>query len=711
MSRELLLPTVALAGLLFIIGWLYAPGIANGTFLFDDFANLPALGKYGEIIDHERLIAYLTSGIAGPTGRPVSLLSFLIDARNWPADAAPFLRTNVLLHLLNTALLFALQRALALRLGMSRSKATLAALVGSAAWALHPLWVSTVLYAVQRMAMLATTFVLLGLLALLWGHRQLVTSPFRGAAWIVLSAVPLTLLAGLSKENGLLLPVLALTVIATVLAQHTERLPDDARRVWRGLVTVFYAIPAACLLLYLVVEIPDFAARIDRIREFTLAERVLTQGRMLVEYLSWLLIPRPVSTGLFQDGVEISTGLWEPWTTVPAWLIVLASLVIGWALRRRAPAFALAVLFFFAGHLMESTVAPLELRFEHRSYLPATMLFFPLAVAAVNAGRPRITTAVVAGVIVVIAFMTHLRVDLWSSPLERALTWAKISPESARAQASAALEIRDHGQPRLAMQHLQRQREKFPASTMIQLNYLALSCMTGSLDPNALDGAVYALSHDKRAEPLTYKILGRLIDQTGDGTCGTMRLEDIARLATAARENPAIERSGGQTQSLKMLEAKLSLALRDPDRATRQMADAILSYPSPDALLTAGATLASHGYYTRAITLLDACREDAWQRERDKPIKRLHYAWLDHMTYYEREYAHLRRQLLTDLRRATGSAVESSSAHEDAASISHSSSCKDLAASAGPLRRRGLLSRSTLETIPAAEGELIRETQ
>ena len=59
---------------------------------------------------------YITSGSADPTGRPLSLLSFLVDARNWPADPAPLLRTNVLLHLLNGALLFVLLRQLGRRL-------------------------------------------------------------------------------------------------------------------------------------------------------------------------------------------------------------------------------------------------------------------------------------------------------------------------------------------------------------------------------------------------------------------------------------------------------------------------------------------------------------------------------------------------------------------------------------------------------------------
>src|SRR5207344_419278 len=113
---------------------------------------------------------YLTSGTADPIGRPVALLSFLIDARNWPADPAPFLRTNLLLHLLNGCLLFSLLRRLGSVLDESAAHNDAAALVASGMWLLHPLFVSTTLYAVQREAMLPVTFTLLGLLAFVHGR-------------------------------------------------------------------------------------------------------------------------------------------------------------------------------------------------------------------------------------------------------------------------------------------------------------------------------------------------------------------------------------------------------------------------------------------------------------------------------------------------------------------------------------------------------------
>ena len=171
-----------LAGLL-LVAWLaYSPGLSGG-FLFDDFVNLNAIGATGPVDDWPTFWRYVTSGSADPTGRPLAMLSFLLEARDWPADPHPFLRDNLILHLLNGLLLFALLARLGRVLGESAQRASAAALVGAGLWLLHPLFVSTTLYAVQRQAMLPATFCLLGLLAWVHGRAHLAAGAIsRGTA-------------------------------------------------------------------------------------------------------------------------------------------------------------------------------------------------------------------------------------------------------------------------------------------------------------------------------------------------------------------------------------------------------------------------------------------------------------------------------------------------------------------------------------------------
>ena len=93
-----------LAALFAITWWVYHPGL-SGDFLFDDFGNLPAIGATGPVDNWTAFWRYITSGDADPTGRPLTLLTFLIDARDWPASPYPFKVTNLILHLINGVLL------------------------------------------------------------------------------------------------------------------------------------------------------------------------------------------------------------------------------------------------------------------------------------------------------------------------------------------------------------------------------------------------------------------------------------------------------------------------------------------------------------------------------------------------------------------------------------------------------------------------------
>ena len=62
----------------------------HGGFVFDDFGTLPALGATGPVDGAARFWRYVTAGSSDPTGRPLSMLSFLIDANDWPTDPYPF---------------------------------------------------------------------------------------------------------------------------------------------------------------------------------------------------------------------------------------------------------------------------------------------------------------------------------------------------------------------------------------------------------------------------------------------------------------------------------------------------------------------------------------------------------------------------------------------------------------------------------------------
>ena len=79
-------------GLLVAAIWAYYPGL-DGPFVLDDFGSIAALGHRGGVVDWETFKAFVLGGTSGPTGRPVSLLTFLIDARNLPTPGRSSRRT------------------------------------------------------------------------------------------------------------------------------------------------------------------------------------------------------------------------------------------------------------------------------------------------------------------------------------------------------------------------------------------------------------------------------------------------------------------------------------------------------------------------------------------------------------------------------------------------------------------------------------------
>lgn len=653
-------PWVALLALLGAAWLAYAPGLSGG-FLFDDHINLDALGARGPVEDWPAFWRYITSGSADPTGRPLALLSFLFDARNWPADPVPFLRTNLLLHLLNGALLFALLRRLGAHLDGAGPRTDAAALLGAGLWLLHPLLVSTTLYIVQREAMLPAAFVLLGLLAWLHGRMLQASRPRAGAAWMLAGIALGTMLAMLSKANGALLPLLALVLeVAVLRAGDGAAAAVTARRLRRwswGLLV----LPSLALAAWLLWHMPGLHAELAH-RPWTMAERLLTQPRVLSDYMQLLAVPRVVSTGLYNDAYAVSTGLMQPPATLFALLAVAALLGMGLALRHRAPALSAALLFFFAGHAMESSVVALELYYEHRNYLPALLLGWPLARVLVRWRVPAwIRTAVALGLLLLLTATTWQRALLWGDPQRMALVWAAQNPDSPRAQATAAMTLMSAGRPAQAAMALKPQLQARSDEPQLAFTYADARCASGGLDQGDIATVAYGLRNTHAGAVLVHRWLDQSIATATAGNCPGLDLPVIARWLTAARDNPALLRGEANLAELAMLDGQLALRRGDADTAQAHFRTALAHLPSPDLAARAVATLGAHGHPRQGLALLDGYLAEGFAR---RPVRsgmgRLHDRILERQGWWAHEFAVLRGKLLADLEtHAPGSAPPS----------------------------------------------------
>ena len=433
--------------LLVLVLLVYAPGL-HGPFLLDDFPNfvqhpLAAI----ERLDLESLRNAALSNDSGPSGRPLAALSFSLNY--WFAgqrfEPFWFKLTNVVIHLLNTLLVLVLVRRLLPGL-LPRAQALHAhadtlALAVTAAWALHPLQLTSVLYVVQRMTSLASLCMLAGLVVYLHGRARLAAGRPGGALVALGGLAGGVALGVLFKEIALLLPLYAFVVEYAALERHT--LPPLARRFINGLFAVLVAFPAAIVIGAWAAR-PEWLSGAFGGRPFTLVERLLTESRVLFDYVGMVVAPRPGAFGLFHDDVVVSHGLMEPPTTALAlagWALLVLMAIVSRVRGRRLLSFALG--WFLVGHALESSVFPLELMHEHRNYLASLGVISGVLLLLAD-GLTRMTRAARPALLLVFAFaiapaaLTFARAATWGDTATLVAATLRHQPSSPRTHLLAA---------------------------------------------------------------------------------------------------------------------------------------------------------------------------------------------------------------------------------------------------------------------------------
>lgn len=402
------LPWLLLALLLAATTAIYALGV-SGPWIFDDFVNLQSLLEDRDKGWAALLDEYLMS-FSGRLGRPVAMLTFVFSAVTGGESLAAWKWFNVALHGLTGLAMFWLARRLFEDLGRWEPRAAVyGGLLVAALWLLHPLHVSTVLYTVQRMAILPVLFSTLGLALYLSGRRRLALGE---SGWPrILAALLLCWpLATLSKENGILLGLYVLLVEWLLLPLQDTVQRRRLYAVLGGLIV----LPGLAAVVYLAFN-PEQLIGGYHLRDFSLAERILTESRIVWSYVLWIFVPLQRFLGFMHDDIVLSTGWLAPVTTLPAvlgWLIAAAAVLF---LRRRQPLLAAGIGLFMASQLLESTVIPLELAFEHRNYFGSAGLLLA-AVALLSMGIRHFALRRLLSVLALTLFtaLLLLRVQTWS---------------------------------------------------------------------------------------------------------------------------------------------------------------------------------------------------------------------------------------------------------------------------------------------------------
>lgn len=561
----LILCSLALA----LLVWCYYPGF-SGPFLFDDEPNLAPLSLLEGELSWDRIKLYLNTGVAGPSGRPLSLLSFLANAQDWPTSAWPFKYTNVLLHALNTVLIFWLSLSIIRWVKGDTGSGTAIAGVIALFWAFNPYHASTVLYVVQRMAMLSAFFVLLGLILYFRG-RVFLQDPRRQyvGMGLVFAAYLVAGVGVLAKENAALF-VLMVPLIEWLFFSRGVTLSPALSKLLSWIVV----IPAGLFILGMAFQWSSFSDEYRWFRDFTLGERLLSQLRALGYYLWRYLIPGTDYIGLYGGGFAKSTGLFTPFSTF-GWLIGhLALIGIVVSLRKAAPLLAFGVLFFYVGHAMESSFVPLELVFEHRNYLPSAFLLLPLAALP---GRKIILSGLALTVVLAAVFL-RAEASTWSDGTTFLRTQLERNPESARVVEETSAWYFNHGLHAEAVDLLRSYAEANEANMRLRMRTLQMACEVDDVTPEDIrlfleSGSIH--TGPPELIPVDIERLSRFVQR---GACANLDYETLRAFLENVR--PKLTRSPEGQHAYFASHATLALHARDYPTYRDAVMGAVRSHPN-----------------------------------------------------------------------------------------------------------------------------------
>lgn len=600
---------LGLIGLLTLTYLLYSPGI-SGIFLFDDTPNLSLLGSYPHLSFWDNFWIFLLEGFSGPTGRPISLASFYLNDTHWPSEPVGFIHTNILIHLLNGILVFWLIHKLSAYIKWPQEQQAIFTLGVTAFWLLHPIHITSVLYVIQRMTELSATFVLTGLLFFIYGREKLERSKLSGFLVLFFGVGISLVLSILSKENGILL-VAYILVIEFFFLQPLKHEPPKNFYTWLIPAVI---LPFIVILIYL-------GSRIDSDsfynRDFTLAERLLTEPRVLFDYLRIIILPNMGELTLYHDDYIISKNLFTTWTTLPAiiGLIMFAGLAI--YLRKRVPLIAFGIAWFFAGHLIESTVLPLELYFEHRNYLPLLGVCIPIGFYAIHFYKKLkvVIVAITLSLLLLNSFMLYQNTKQWGKPLELFASWYQNHPDSGRTQQQYRFSLNQKG---LNPDHFltNNQSDQKNISPMLKASIaladLTTKCELGEATEedvkqtlNIMNGNII---HNSAAASLT-----SLVNSWFNAKCSKVTLDQFENFLLTLASREEAQNVPVFAHEVHYALSRIYVSKRNLDKTISYLETSYKNYPTLNGLILRAFYLSSAGIYEKALEVL----KDTSELEKD----------------------------------------------------------------------------------------------
>ena len=444
---SILIPVIILlifAGLVF---GLYFDSLES-PFIFDDINKI-------ERNTHIRLTQFspkeiVSAGLKSSKTRFIAFISFALNYYFHQYDPFGYHIFNNIVHILTGFFLYLFLAAtlktpsLSSRFDHPDLIAFLAALI----WLIHPVQTQSVTYIVQRMNSLASMFFIISF----WCYVRARGVESGKARWLWFAGSILAWLLSLGcKQITVTLPLL-------VFLYEWFFFQDlDKRWLKRRLP---YVLGILVLLGFLALAYTGFdpLEKLNKFRDyrenqFTISQRSLTQTRVVMHYISLLIFPHPSRLNLDYD-FALSYSLINPLTTLLSLSAIIGLIILGIYLAKKNRLISFCIFWFFGNLVIESSIVPLALIFEHRLYLPSMLVFLiPISLGHRYIKLPWLRAALLCLAVVVLCAWTYQRNRVWQSDLTLWNDVVKKSPNKVRPHLNLGKIFSELGKTDIAIKH------------------------------------------------------------------------------------------------------------------------------------------------------------------------------------------------------------------------------------------------------------------
>jgi tetratricopeptide (TPR) repeat protein len=433
------------------IVWILYSNTLNAPFYFDDFPNI--------VEDPSIRLTELSwesfSKLSQARGvyRPASSLSFALNYYFGGYEVVGYHLVNIVIHILGSIFLFLVIKNtldISSHQILSSSKHSISpnsiAFFTAMLWLVHPLHTESVTYIVQRENSQATMFYIMSLLLYINGRNTIRdyqpknsnpkrlkrTKPFVYFTGCVFSGF----IAITSKQNAATLPFFILL--------YEWFFFQNLSNIWtKRKLFQFVGVMLVFCIISLIFLGPDPMEKISPTlytgHDFTIFQRLLSETRVVIYYLSLIFFPHPSRLNLDYN-YSISNSLIDPITTMLCFLVI--TLLIGSAIRfsKKDRILAFCILWYLGNLAIESSFIGLALIFEHRTYLSSMMVCLTGVVLLFRHSNSKwFPTFIFCVIFVLFSIWTYQRNLLWSNEVKFWADCINKSPQNDRPYANLGL--------------------------------------------------------------------------------------------------------------------------------------------------------------------------------------------------------------------------------------------------------------------------------